>query len=179
MKTKTTRYHLEKVVESASVNNIDYVKEEVRSVLQSNKPYESKCDYLGYSILSIDNKIALLDEQLKELKEYKSKLKEAKAIVLEAGAKVFSEFGIDKIEGAGISSITLSRELMTKKCSLVVSNKEALINAGFYKVDLDEKAVLDAYADNEYKDLILQNATVRVEEIKTPSRLRVNKRKAA
>lgn len=176
---KTTRYHLQRVVEGASANNVDYVKSEIKDVLESNKPYESKCDYLGYSIISLDDKINLINEQIDELKEYKGKLKEAKALVLEVGAKVFKEYGIEKIEGAGISSITVSKELVSSKVNLVIQNEKALVDAGFYKLVLDEKAVLESYNNDEYKELILQNATIETVENKTASKLRVNKRRSS
>lgn len=176
---KTTRYHLEKVVEGASANNIDYVKTEIQDVLESNKPYQSKCDYLGYSITSIHDKVNLLDEQISELKEYKQKLKDAKALVLEVGAKVFSEYGIEKIEGAAFSSITISKELVSSKTSLVVKNEKELIDAGFYKLVLDEKAILQSFNDGDYKDLILQNCSIETKEVITNPKLRINKRRAS
>lgn len=176
---KTTRYHLEKVVQSAKVNNVDYLKSELKDVLESNNDYTKKADYIGYSILSIDEKIKLIDEQLSELKEYKSKLKEAKSLALEVGAKVFNEYGISKIEGVGISSITVSNEIRSKKTSLVIQNEQSLIDAGFYKKVIDEKAILDSYNNGDYQDLILQNCIVETNETVIASKLRVNKRRGS
>ena len=176
---KTTRYHLEKVVQSAGVNNVDYLKSELKDVLESNNDYTKKADYIGYSILSIDEKVKLIDEQLSELKEYKSKLKEAKSLALEVGAKVFNEYGISKIEGVGISSITVSNEIRSKKTSLVIQNEQSLIDAGFYKKVIDEKAILDSYNNGDYQDLILQNCIVETNETVIPSKLRVNKRRGS
>lgn len=176
---RTTRNHLERVVQGATETNKAYILEEIKNVLESNKPYEVKCDYLGYSILSLDEKVSLINAQLDELKEYKAKLKLAKSLVLEIGAKVFSCYGIQKIEGAGISSITVSKELKTTKTSLVVREDKPLIDAGFFKVVLDEKAILDAYNNDEYKELILQNCVLETKEVVTVPKLRVNKRRAS
>lgn len=176
---KTTRYHLERVVQNASVTNEDYLKQELREVLESNKPYESKCDYLGYSILSLDEKIKVIDEQLEELKQYKQKLKDAKSLVLEVGASIFTEYGISKIEGGGISSITVSKELRSSKSVLSVKDEKPLIDAGFYKLSLDEKALLDSYNNGEYIELIEKYCSVQTIESITKPKLRVNRRRAS
>lgn len=176
---KTTRNYLERVIEGASANNVQYLASELKEVLESNKAYQSKCDYIGYSIASLDEKASLVDEQIKELKSYKSKLKEAKSLVLEVGAKVFNDYGIQKLEGAGISSITVSKEMKSSKTSLVVLNEQKLIDAGFYTLKLDEKAILESYNNDEYKELILQNCTIETKEIITKPKLRVNKRRAS
>lgn len=176
---KTTRYHLEKIVEGASANNIDYVKEEFKTILESNKEYTRKADYLGFSILSLTDKVKLLDEQIEELKQYKQKLNEAKDLALEVGATVFTEYGIEKLEGAGISSISITKESKSSKTSLVVRNEQALIDAGFTKVVLDTNAVLDAFNNGDYQELILQNAIVDTKVTVKPQRLRVNRRKTS
>ena len=174
---KTTRYHLERVVEGATANNIDYIKEEFKAVLQSDNEYTRKADYLGFSILSITDKIKLLDEEINELKEYKAKLNEAKELALEVGANVFTEFGIDKIEGAGISSITLTKESRSSKTSLVIRNEQALMDAGFTKTVLDTDSVLEAFNNGDYQELILQNAIVDTKVTVKPQKLRINSRR--
>lgn len=175
---KTTRYHLERVVESTSITNLDYVKDEIKYVLESNKDYRTKADYLGYSICTLDDKVKSIDEQINELKELKQRIKNAKALVLEIGAKVFAEFGIEKIEGNGISSITVSKELISSKTVLNVINTQALIDAGFYIKTIDEKAILESFNNDDYKELILANAEVLTTKTVTPSKLRVNKRRS-
>jgi hypothetical protein len=49
-----TRYRLEKAVQDANDNNIAYLKEEFQTLLESNRPYQAKADYIGYSVSSID-----------------------------------------------------------------------------------------------------------------------------
>lgn len=174
---KLTRYRFEQKVQDVNENSRTWLKDEFKTILEANKSYQSKCDYIGYSILSIDEKISLLDEQINELSEYKAKLKTAKEIALTLGAEVFSEYGISKIEGAGISSITITPSSANKKLSLLAHNKDELINAGFYKKSLDEEAVLKAFSNNEYLELINKYATVIEATVNKPSKLKINKRR--
>ena len=176
---KYTRYRFEAALQDANEYGVQHLVDEYVNVLESNKPYQSKCDYIGYSLLAIDEKIGLLDEEMKALKEYKQKLKSAKDLAYEVGAKVFQRYGISKIEGAGISSITSSVGSETTKLELTILDEEALIQQGFYKKVLDEKKVMEAYVQGEYKEFILQHAKVEpVIYIKSP-RLRVNRRRSS
>ena len=175
---KLTRYRLEASVQDVSEKGKEYLANEIRSVLESNKPYQSKADYIGYSLLSIDEKIALLDEEIAGLKEYKTKLKEAKYIASTTAAKVLDEYGITKIEGAGLSSITITTGIQTAKLEVKVLDEKMLIEQGFYKKVIDESKIIESYVEGTYKDLIEQYANVnRVLYVKPPM-IRVNKRKS-
>ena len=122
--------------------------------------------------------MSLLDEEVKNLKEYKQRLKEAQEVALCVGAKVFSSYGITKIEGASVSSITVTNATEWSKLELRVENEEAFIEQGFYKKVLDEKKIIKAYAQGDYKDFILAHARVEPVIYIKPSRLRVNKRRS-
>lgn len=175
---KTTRYHLERVIEGASANNIKYVENEIQEVLESNKDYRTKADYLGFSICSLDDKVQVIEEQVKELLEYKKRLLGARLLAIKVGAEVFKTYGIEKLEGAGIESITLTKESSSSKTNLVIKNEQALIDGGFYKTIkvLDTDSILNSYKDGLYHDLILQNAYVDTKVTVIPSMLKVNRR---
>lgn len=79
---KTTRYKFEQSVQSATAKTTEWLKEEFRAILESDKDYTRKSDYIGFSVLSIDNRIQSIDEEIKELQELKKQLKTAKEIVL-------------------------------------------------------------------------------------------------
>jgi hypothetical protein len=72
---KLTRYRFEAVVQDTTEHRSEYLTNEFINILESNKPYQSKADYIGYSILSIDEKISLLDDEIENLKTYKQKQK--------------------------------------------------------------------------------------------------------
>ena len=179
MMNKLTRYRFEAAVQDATEFTKEYLTQEYIDVLESNKPYQKKCDYIGFSLLSIEEKISLLDEEIQNLKEYKQRLKEAQEVALCVGAKVFSSYGITKIEGAGVSSITVTNATETSKLELTVEDEEAFIEQGFYKKVLDEKKIIKAYAQGDYKEFILAHARVEPVIYIKPSRLRINKRRAA
>lgn len=172
------RNRLEAVLQDANENSKEWLKSEFKAILESNKPYQAKCDYIGYSILSIDDKIALLDEEMEQLKEYKLKLKLAKNMAVEVGAEVLNEYGIAKIEGGGISSITTTQPTVATKYHFVSTNEEEFINQGFYIKVLDEKRIMKCYQDGEYIDFINANAKIISVALTTPSKLRINRRKA-
>lgn len=174
---KLTRFRFEATVQDANEFNKAYLTNEFVDILESNIPYQSKCDYIGYSLLSIDEKINLLDEEMQNLKDYKQKLKVAKEVALSVGAKVFQNYGITKIEGAGISSITVTNATETSKLELTIKNEEALIEQGFYKKVLDENKILQSYMNEDFKEFIEEYVDVKSVIYIKPSKLRVNKRR--
>ena len=179
---KTTRYKFEAAIQAVSEDKTEWLIGEFKSVLESDKDFTRKCDYIGYSIASIDSKVASLDEEIKELQQLKKNLKSAKDIALTTGAKVFTEYGIDKLEGAGISSITLTKPSTKIKEILEVKDEEALIGAGFYKQVLDEEAVIQAInsdPDSLAYMNVEQYASLNLEEITTASKLKINKRRTS
>ena len=176
---QTNRYALERDIESASENNVQWLKERFKEVLESNKEPSRKCDYLGYSILGIDSKVQLLEDEIKELRFIKDKLKCAKELALEVGAELFSEYGIAKLEGAGISSITLYQPLQSPKLSLTITNEMALIEAGFVKRVVDTEAIKEAYLGGQYLELIHACCEIELHASTNAKRLKINKRRSS
>ena len=178
---KTTRYKFEQVIQEVKEDTTEWLTEELRAILVSEKDFTRKCDYIGFSIASLDSKVASLDEEIKELQALKKSLKAAKDITLTTGAKVFSEYGIDKIEGAGISSITVTNPTTKVKQNLEIFNHDELIAAGFYKKVLDEEAVIKAYeglGSNGDRDLVQSHSKITIHNIITEAKLKINKRRA-
>ena len=122
MKPIPIRYQLEKDIESVNESSALWLKERFIEVLESDKDFTRKCDYFGYSILNLDTKIQSIDEEIKELRLMKEHLKSAKELALQVGAELFSEYGIAKLEGMGISSITLYQPLVQPKLLLPHQN---------------------------------------------------------
>jgi len=178
---KTTRYRFEQAVQEVKSNTTDWLKDELRSVLESKKDFTRKADYIGFSILSIDAKVLSLDEEIKELQSLKKNLKSAKEIALTTGAEIFAEYGVEKLEGAGISSITLTKSSTKVKQHLEILNEDALIQAGLYIKVLDTDAIIKAYeglGSDSDEELVRQYSTLAAEQIVIASKLKVNKRRA-
>ncbi len=176
---KTTRYKFEQTVQSATAKTIDWLKDEFRAILESDKDYTRKADYIGFSVLSVDTRIQSLDEEIKELQSLKKTLKTAKEIVLETGAQIFTEYGIDKIDGAGISSITFTGATTTDKSKLVIDNPDALIEAGFFKKVVDEEMVSQYYTSDKYGHIIQKHARLEVTSTPKPAKIKINKRRSS
>ena len=174
---KTVRYQFEQVLQQAKPENTDWLKEEFSSILESERDHTRKADYIGFSLLSFDHSIQSIDEEIKELQQLKKRLKEARELALTTGAEVFTQYGIDKLDGAGISSITLTRATTVNKTKLIIENPEALIEAGFYKKVLDEEMIRDLYDNPKYREIIHQYARLEHESVPRPAKLRVNKRR--
>jgi hypothetical protein len=174
---KTTRYKFEQTVQEVKEETTSWLKDEFKAILESDKDFTRKADYIGFSIVSIDDKVASIDEEIKELQELKKKLKAAKEITLTTGATVFQSYGIDKIEGAGISSITVTQESTKSKSTLEILNEEALIKLGYFKISLDEEAVIEALSSPEELENIITYARLNVLETTSTARLRINKRR--
>ena len=176
---KTTRYRFEQTVQSATTKTKEWLKDELRAILESDKDYTRKADYIGFSVLSIDKRIESIDEEIKELQELKKSLKTAKELVLTTGAEVFIEYGIDKLDGAGISSITFTGATTSDKTKLIVENTEALIEAGFYKRILDEDMLKDLYDNTQYSEIIRTHTRLDVTSTPKPAKIKINKRRSA
>lgn len=175
---KLLRNRFEAIVQDVTESSKNYLRQELRDILESNKSYMTKTDYIAYSIISIDEKIAILDEQLQDLQEYKKKLKAAKDIVLTTGAEIFNEYGISKIEGGAFSSITTTKQTTSSKLQITVMNEQALIQGGIYKKVVDTKLLEEYYQNNEYKKLIEENTSIQTITTIKPSQLKINKRRA-
>lgn len=174
---RTERYRFEMRVERAAVESQDWLKREFKSILESDKEFTRKADYIGFSILGIDKKIDVIDEEIKELQELKKNLKAAKDIAITTGAETFKEYGINKIEGMGISSITLTKEQIKTKTKLTILNENELIKLGYFKVVPDEEAIINAYSKADEREELINLCEVSIISEKIPSKLKINKRR--
>ena len=176
---KTTNYRLQTEIENIKVDKQEWFKNYVRQVLESDKPYHVKADYLGLSVQEIQNKIDYLSEDIKEMTALKKNLVNAKSLALEATAAVLSEYGIDRLDGTAISSITIT----PKKSKLIetfkITNAEALIKLGYYSVVVDEQSVKDAMLTLDGMDKIDKYVEVGITTQEIPAKIKVNARRSS
>jgi len=174
---KMTNYRLQTEIENINTDKTEWFKNYVRQVLESNKPYHAKADYLGLSIKEIDNKISYIADDIKELQALKKNLTLAKATALEATAEVLAEYGIDRLDGTAISSITITPPKTKLKETFKITDAQALIKLGFYSVVVDESAVKDAMLTVEGMDSIDKFVEVGIVKEVTPAKIKVNSRR--
>lgn len=174
---KLIRYPFEQQLLYVNENNTHWLEEQMEALLESPKEHTKKADYLGLSLLSLDTAISNLSEEISELKALQTKLKDAKAIALEVGAKVFTKYGITRLEGTAISSLTLTKTLESTKRLFTIKDETRLMSTGFTKTILDTEAIKEAYEGGQYCGLI--EACCVIETITTPAqtKLKINKRK--
>lgn len=171
---KMTNYRLQTEIENIKQDKQAWFKQYIVQVLESDKPYHAKADYIGLSIKEIDNKIDYLTADIKEMTTIKKSLQNAKAIALEAMATVLSDYGIDRIDGTAISSLTISPSKTKTKDSLKVINEEELIKLGYFKVALDEEAIKEALLTNKGEKELKKYAKIINTTETTPAKLKVN-----
>ena len=176
---KTTNYRLQTEIEHLSpAEQTEWFKNYIRQVLESDKPYHAKADYIGLSIKELDNKIEYLSNDIKEMQNLKRSLQNAKSVAQEAIASVLLEYGIDRIDGTAISSITITPQKTKLKEKLVILDEDALIKLGYFKVVVDEEAVKEAMYTLESMDEIDRYTQVEVEKETIPARIKVNTRRS-
>ena len=179
---KTARYRLEREMErvAEAAEARQWLAGEIRAVLEDeSRDFTRKADYIGLSIASIDDKIKGIDEEIKELQALKAQMKEAKRIAQEVAAEVLGSYGISKIEGAAISSLTITPEKEQTKTKLIINDEEALIAAGYAKTVVDTEAVKEAmiFGGADERNRIGDAADLEIERITKPATVKVNKRR--
>jgi len=176
---KMTNYRLQTEIENIKTDKQEWFKDYVRQVLESNKPYHVKADYLGLSIQEIQNKIDYLSSDIKEMTALKKSLTSAKATALEATATVLTEYGIDRLDGTSISSITITPKKTKLKETFKVINADALIKLGFYSVVVDEESVKEAMSNLEGMELVDPHIEIGVTSEEIPAKIKVNARRSS
>jgi len=176
---KMTNYRLQTEIENIKTDKQEWFKNYVRQVLESDKPYHAKADYLGLSIQEIQNKIDYLSSDIKEMTALKKSLTSAKATALEATATVLAEYGIDRLDGTAISSITITPQKTKLKETFKIINADALIKLGFYSVVVDEQSVKEAMKTLDGMNTIDEFVEVGVVGEEVPAKIKVNARRSS
>jgi len=172
---KTTNYRLQTEIEHLSPSSqTQWFENYMREILESDKPYYVKADYIGLSFKEIQNKINYLDSDIKELQQLKKTLTQAKTIALEVTASLLSEYGIDRIDGTTISSLTITPAKTTIKDTLTITDPHALMALGYTQVSVDEQAVKEAMSTLEGMNEIDKFVEIQINKIEVPARIKIN-----
>ncbi len=177
---KTTNYRLQTEIEHLSpTGQQDWFKNYLKEILESDKPYYVKSDYIALSFMELDNKLAYIGSEIKALNTLKKKLTEAKTLGLEIAAQTMKEYGIEKMEGTAISSLTITPQKQKEKETIRIKDPDKVIGLGYVSFSVDEKAVKEALRHQELFDQLDPYVDVSLEEETVPARLRINKRKSS
>lgn len=177
---KTVNYRLQTEIEHLSpLKQTEWFKNYMTQVLESDKPYYVKSDYIALSFMELDNKLTYLSDEIKALTALKKKLSEAKRLGLEISAQILKEYGIDKMEGTAISSLTITPEKTKLKENVRIKDPMKIMELGYIKYTVDEKAVQEAVHDMKLLEELDPYIDLDIFEVATPPRLRINKKRTA
>mgnify|MGYP003613049938 FL=1 len=176
------KYRLQSEMENLKVGNEEWFKDYVRGVLESNKPYFEKADYIAYSINQISNKIDYISNEIKELQELKKSLNNSKELAMQITASILTnEYGISKLEsGVAISSITVTPEKSKTSQVITIKNEQAVLGLGYVSFIPDYSAIevdLVKKSKGELKEL-MQFIEVNTITETIPEKIKINNKKA-
>jgi len=175
---KTTNYRLQTELERLGpLGQEEWFKNYFKEVLESDKPYYAKSDYIALSFMELDNKIKYLSEEIQTLTQLKKRLQEAKTRGLEIAALTLQEYGIDKMEGAAVSSLTITPGKTKTKEEIRIKDPNKVMELGFVKFSVDEKAVQEALNHTEMFAQLDPYIEVSSKEEIIPAKLKINKKR--
>ena len=176
------KYRLQTEMENLKQGNEEWFKDYVRGVLESNKPYFEKADYIAYSINQISNKIDYISNEIKELQDLKKSLNNSKELAMQITASILTnEYGISKLEsGVAISSITITPEKSKTSQVITIKNEQAVLGLGYVSFIPDYSAIevdLVKKSKAELKELMQFIEVNTITEI-MPEKIKINNKKA-
>ncbi len=180
-KINIKKYRLQTEMENLKIGNVEWFKSYVKDVLESDKQYFEKADYIAYSINQVQNKIDYINNEIKELQDLKKSLATSKELAMEITASVLAEYGIDKLEGVNISSITITPEKVKTENVIFIKDEKAVIQLGFVSFIPDYEAIEKTLTTNNGYVCDELKLYVEVNKITTTtqSKIKINNKRNA
>jgi len=177
---KTTNYRLQTEIEHLTpASQKEWFRGYLQEILESDKPYYVKSDYIALSFMELDNKMSYLSNEIKSLTALKKKLTEAKSLGLEIAAQTLAEYGIDKMEGTVISSLTITPQKQKQKETIRIKDPQKVMELGYVNFIVDDKAVKDALRHTELFEQLDPYIDVSLEDEMVHAKLKINKKRVA
>ena len=107
----------------------------------------------------------------------KKQIEISKELAKEEVSKALLSFGITKLEGIKVSSITASKETVKTVAKLQILNEDELLKAGYFKVELDLEAIEEALLSADKREEVQDYADMKIEKVIKGGTIRINKRK--
>ena len=180
-KINIVKYRLQTEMENLKIGSVNWFNDYIKQVLESDKPYYEKADYIAYSINQLQNKIDYVSNEIKELQDIKKSLATSKELAMEITASVLAEYGIDKLEGASISSITITPEKSKTENVILIKDEQAVIRLGFVSFSPDYEAIEKTLSSNDGYAWEELSQYVEVSKITTTtqSKIKINNKRNA
>ena len=179
----TTPNNIETYITDLNIDNsesVEFFKSSIVTLLQDeNLAYYAKADKIAEAYASLDEKVAYIKSQVQLLQQLRKRLESVRVISKEQVANAMESFGIDKLEGLSVSSLTITPAREESVAKIDILDEKSLIHAGFFTVVLDKEAVEQALysADPEHHNEVKKYVSVNVQTKSKPASVRINKRK--
>lgn len=175
---KTVSYRLLAEIERLSPSSQkDWFRGYLQEILESDRPYYVKTDYIALSFIELEHRINYLGQEIKSLTALRKKLQQARALGLEIAARILDDYGIEKMEGTVISSLTITPESTKAKEILHIKDPDKVMALGYVKFSVDEAAVKKALRHEEMRKELAPYIEVERTEEHHPPKLRINKKR--
>jgi len=162
-----------------NAENLEWFFGTIASILEDNRiPYFKKTDKISNALINIDYKIEYIKEQIKLLQHMKKQLGVSRTKAKEQIAKALTSYGLDKLEGVQVSSITVVPSIKTNKTVIKILDEDALIKAGFFSVVIDTEAVEQALYSADQRHEVEAFISTSIETVTKDETIRINKRKS-
>lgn len=174
------KYRLQSEMESLKVGKEEWFKDYIRGVLESDKLVFAKTDYISYSINQLSNQISYVNDEIKELQNLKKNLTDAKELAMQLTASVLHDYGIDKLEGTTVSSITITPQKVKTSKVITIKDEQAVLGLGYVSFSPDYKAIeqaIETKSENELSEL-MQFIDVNTLTVTTPEKIKINNKRA-
>lgn len=99
-------------------------------------------DYVGFVLESLEDRVKRIDETIKELQEAKKTINAQSDIIKIGVSEWLTDNGLEKLNGDRISSISVFNK--KESYELVIMDEEAVINAGYFKMQVDKTSAKQA-----------------------------------
>lgn len=151
----------------------------VVSILEDSRlPFFTKADRLASALSNIDARVDYVKEQIRLLQHLKKQLEVSRTRAKEEIAKALESFGIDRLEGVQVSSITVTPAKETSKTSIRILDEDALIKAGYFTLGVDKDAVEEALCSADQRYEVEDYVDAIVEPVHKPASIRINRRRS-
>jgi len=141
-------------------------------------PSFTKADRIAEVFSDLEMKLSYLKEQQQLMQQLWKQLDHAKCNAKVQVAKALKSFGVDKIEGVLVSSITIQPSSESSKMRLEVTDSQALIDTGYFSVIVDEDAVREALSSADRRAEVEDYVRVIIKTTEKSETIRINKRRA-
>jgi hypothetical protein len=95
-------------------------------------------------------------------------------------ASVLHDYGIDKLEGTTVSSITITPQKVKTSKVITIKNEQAVLGLGYVSFSPDYKAIeqaIETKSENELSEL-MQFIDVNTLTVTTPEKIKINNKRA-